>query len=106
VICINVDHSGSAISGLHCRRTATFVVSQIRHKRGVMASQIYRNSNEQATSLSAIELLARETQRPVDEVRDVYESEFARLKQDAKINDYLVLFASRRARDVLERRRN
>ena len=30
-----------------------------------------------------------------------YEAEFARLKADARITDYLVLFAARRTRDVL-----
>jgi hypothetical protein len=35
----------------------------------------------------------------------VYESEFARLNSDAKIADYLVLFASRRTRETFLRKR-
>jgi Protein of unknown function (DUF3562) len=34
-------------------------------------------------------------------VRRVYEAEFTRLKESARITDYLVLFASRRTRDAL-----
>jgi hypothetical protein len=40
-------------------------------------------------------------QCPLPVVKRVYEAEFARLKADARITDYLVLFAARRTRDVL-----
>jgi hypothetical protein len=45
-----------------------------------------------------------ETDRSFDEVKRVYEAEFARLKSSARITDYLVLFASRRTRAALARR--
>ena len=50
--------------------------------------------------------LADETGQPLPVVRRVYDREFARLRADARIPDYLVLFASRRTRDVLTRRRS
>jgi len=34
-------------------------------------------------------------------VRQVYQAEFSRLKTEARITDYLVLFAVRRTRDAL-----
>jgi hypothetical protein len=50
-----------------------------------------------------IEDLAQQTQRPIAEVRRIYEMELARLKLDARVADYLTLFASRRAREILSR---
>jgi hypothetical protein len=38
---------------------------------------------------------------PAPVVKRVYDAEFARLKSDARITDYLVLFAARRTRDAL-----
>jgi len=62
---------------------------------------MYNDVDQEAVSHSAIEALARETSRPVDEVKGIYEGEFARLRKGARIHDYLVLFASRRTRDLL-----
>jgi hypothetical protein len=42
--------------------------------------------------------------RPVPVVKRVYDEQFARLRSQARITDYLVLFASRRTRDVLSGR--
>ena len=66
-------------------------------------SELYETSEERASSLAVIEALARETQRPLDEVRQIYEFEFASLKDNARITDYVPLFASRRARARLLR---
>jgi uncharacterized protein (DUF2126 family) len=49
----------------------------------------------------AIEALAEELSCPLSEVKDAYETEFARLKQTARVTDYVALFASRRAREAL-----
>ena len=62
---------------------------------------LYDDSDEEALHLFAIEALAQEIQRPVDIVKHVYERELARLKTEAKIKDYLLLFTSRRARETL-----
>ena len=51
----------------------------------------------------AIEELARVTHRPAPVVARVFEDQFARLKAKARVKDYLVLFASRRTRELLSR---
>jgi hypothetical protein len=45
--------------------------------------------------------IAQEMQFPLPIVRQVYETEFARLKVQARITDYLPLLAARRTRDAL-----
>jgi hypothetical protein len=50
-----------------------------------------------------IQDLARQTQRPVDEVRTVYEQQLALLEADAKVKTYLTILATRRARELLSR---
>ena len=64
-----------------------------------------KKSTQDVFSLDAIATLADETHQPFEVVKDVYEEQFARLSADARITDYLVLFASRRTRDVLGNRR-
>ena len=50
-----------------------------------------------------IEEIAQEIGEPVATVRAVYEGEYARLNADAKVTDYLGLFAVRRTRATLLR---
>jgi hypothetical protein len=57
--------------------------------------------NEDAINEDTITSIAQETHYPLPVVKQVYDAEFARLKADARITDYLVLFAARRTRDVL-----
>ena len=52
-------------------------------------------------SLNAIEEIVLESGRPTSEVKKIYEAELARLKANANIRDYLLLFASRRTREAL-----
>jgi Protein of unknown function (DUF3562) len=66
-------------------------------------TELYNDPDEQASNLGAIEELAQETKRPFSEVKEVYEVELARLKVDARIMDYVPLFASRRTRARLLR---
>ena len=66
-------------------------------------SLIQNASDEHASTLDAIEALAEETNRPFAEVQQIYEAELARLKSDARIMDYVPLFASRRTRASLMR---
>ena len=61
-------------------------------------------ANIEAGNTSVIEAIASATQRPFDEVKRVYEDEFARLRSSARITDYLVVLASRRTRATLARR--
>jgi len=57
--------------------------------------------NLDAINQDAIMSIAQEMHYPLPVVKRVYETEFARLKADARITDYLVLFAARRTRDML-----
>lgn len=59
--------------------------------------------DEEVANIDAIASLVEETRQPLPMVKQVYDAEFARLKAGARITDYLVLFASRRARDALAR---
>ena len=60
-------------------------------------------SDEHALSAEALEALAQETRRPIDDVKRIFERELAYLKRDARVRDYLLLFASRRTRESLMR---
>jgi hypothetical protein len=57
--------------------------------------------SEDAVNHDAITSIAQEMHFPIPVVKRVYEAEFTRLNAEARIKDYLVLFASRRTRDVL-----
>ena len=64
-----------------------------------------QNSVMPARTLSvqdeAIQSLAAETRLPTEVVRFVFESEFVRLTDGARVKDFLVLFAMRRTRRAL-----
>jgi hypothetical protein len=64
-------------------------------------SVIQADRREEAVHDEAIASLANETHKPLPVVRRVFEAEYARLKADARITDYLMLFTSKHARDVL-----
>jgi hypothetical protein len=57
--------------------------------------------DEDAINHNTITSIAQEMHYPLPVVKRVYDAEFARLKSDARITDYLVLFAARRTRDAL-----
>jgi hypothetical protein len=61
------------------------------------------SSDHQEVNESAIGQLARETGQPIARVRKVYEEQFARLAANARIRDYLGLFAMKRTRERLLR---
>jgi alanine dehydrogenase len=62
---------------------------------------LYEDHDEEALHQSVVRALAEEIQQPVANVKSVYEREFARLKSNATVKDYLALLASRRAREKL-----
>jgi hypothetical protein len=64
-------------------------------------TELYETEAEANLHEDAIESLAEETRMPRDLVRRVYERELVRLKPDARIKDYLVLFTLRKAREAL-----
>jgi len=62
------------------------------------------SSREEALKANAIAALAEETRQPLAVVTEIFDEEYARLATTARIADYVVLFATRRARDVLAKR--
>jgi hypothetical protein len=62
---------------------------------------IFDSQDQEAFHQRAIKKLAQEVDQPIAGVKAVYEGEFARLKSDAKITEYLAIFVSRRARETL-----
>lgn len=62
-----------------------------------LSARADQNSND------IIEMIAIETHRPFDEVKRVYDDEYTRLKSDARIFDYLALFATRHTRAIFAR---
>ena len=67
-----------------------------------MSNSVERSPDE--IDQETIESIAKEMHYPLPIVRQVYEAELARLKESARITDYLALFAARRTRDVLTSR--
>lgn len=60
--------------------------------------------HDETANAEAISELAEETHQPLAVVKDIYNEEFSRLSADARVTDFLVLFAARRTRDRLARR--
>jgi len=61
--------------------------------------------SEQALNADTISSLAEETHQPESVVKEIFEEQYARLKARARIQEYVVLFAARRTKDVLAGRR-
>jgi hypothetical protein len=68
-----------------------------------MANSIVRN--EDTINQDEIATIAQEMNCPLPVVTLVYESAFAQLKAEARITDYLPVFAARRTRNALLARR-
>jgi hypothetical protein len=66
--------------------------------------QLFENPAEADAHADAIESLVAETHLPHDVVRAAYEHELVRLKPEARVKDYLLLFTIRNTREVLRRR--
>jgi len=64
---------------------------------------LYKDPKEEAKHLREIQRLALESGLPVEDVRRIYEDEYARLKADAKVTEFIGVFASRRAHEALLR---
>ena len=62
---------------------------------------LYESAAEASVHEDAIESLVEEKQLPEDVVRSVYEKELEQLKPGARVKDFLVLFAVRKARNAL-----
>lgn len=55
-------------------------------------------ASKQKSSRTVAEALAQETQRPIEEVQQIYEEALSELATEAKITQYLGVLASRRAK--------
>jgi uncharacterized protein DUF3562 len=51
--------------------------------------------------LYVIETLAEETNRPVEEVKQLYAETLVLLGSDARVKDYLIVLTSKKVRDLL-----
>jgi hypothetical protein len=67
------------------------------------AVRLYDTEDEQRQHLRAIEGVAKDLHRPVEEVRSLYETELAALRQEARVKDFLSVLASRYVRLQLKR---
>ena len=86
-------------------RRVSAVVAAINTNSTRRSAVTDRSSIRDAANRDAIATLAEETHQPFDVVKGIYEEQFARLSAEARVTDYLVLFASRRTRAVLANRR-
>jgi hypothetical protein len=68
-----------------------------RTNRGTTIRALYKDHKDEALHQRAIEKLARKLNRPIAPVKLVYEDEYSRLKIDAKVTNFLGVFASRRS---------
>ena len=62
---------------------------------------MYADFRKESHHRSAIEFLARESEVPVNQVAMLYEKARAELEVDARITDYLGIFAFRNVRKML-----
>lgn len=62
-----------------------------------------RKADPKAAIDAAVQALADEVRQPFATVKLVYERELVALQTDARIKDYVALFAGRRTREVLQR---
>jgi uncharacterized protein (DUF2126 family) len=66
--------------------------------------QINRNLTEQAKHQRYVEMLAEETDIPIEQVEAVYSDVLTDLKQNSEIPDFVPVFAWRRTRTLLAAR--
>jgi hypothetical protein len=57
--------------------------------------------SEDVSNAPTIAALAEETHQPTLVVKQIFDEQYSRLKASARLTDYLVLFATRRTREVL-----
>jgi hypothetical protein len=64
------------------------------------------DAGDPAKEQQAIEALARESDAPVEHVRELYEMEHARLNSQARVKTFVSVIAARLVRNVLHAERN
>jgi uncharacterized protein DUF3562 len=55
----------------------------------------------ESQSHSLVRELARQSDRPLEEVREIYETQFRLLERQARIKTFLPIIAARHVRDIL-----
>ena len=63
---------------------------------------LYENEEDRRQHHRAIESVARDVERPVEEVQPLYESQLASLRREARVKDFLSVLASRYVRLALK----
>jgi hypothetical protein len=63
------------------------------------------HAGDPARHAQVIEALARESSAPVDHVRELFETEHARLQADARVQTFVSVIATRLVRNVLHAER-
>jgi hypothetical protein len=61
-----------------------------------------KNSNDVTSREAEVELLARETDMPIDTVNEIYDAEHAKLDQTARIKTYVPVLTRRHVKEVLQ----
>jgi hypothetical protein len=69
----------------------------------VVAACTYENDTEKRLHSQAIHVLARDLDRPEEEIRRYYEIVLCSLKERARIKDYLVILVSRNVKHMIKR---
>lgn len=64
------------------------------------------NAGDPAKHQQAIEALAKESDTPVEHVRELYEMEHARLNSQARVKTFVSVLATRLVRNVLHAERS
>jgi uncharacterized protein (DUF2126 family) len=70
----------------------------------MVASQLYDNQIEWKQHVSAMQGLARELGMPVTDISQAYESALKELNSQARIKDFLSVFACRKGRELAAHR--
>jgi hypothetical protein len=96
------SHPGDPTSiAAHCRTTT----NSFGDSGGKMA--VLRNgAGDPSRHQQVIETLAKENSTSVDHVRELFETEHARLQAEARVKTYVAVIATRLVRNVLHAERN
>jgi hypothetical protein len=76
-------------------------VQELQGESVMVAMQLYDNNIEWKQHESAMQGLARELGMPMNDISQVYENALKELKSQARIKDFLSVFACRRVRELV-----
>ena len=64
---------------------------------------LYDDEIEKRQHLNAIQMLSKDLEIPMDMVSQLYEVALGELRQNAKVKDFLIVFVSRRVREMIKK---